>query len=579
VIEAAMLLRSVRLENFRAVKSAKISFDRTTVLIGENDCGRSSVMEAIAIALGWKSTDGGFSFRPFHFHRPLGEASSVTPSISIALEFGESAPGEWNGEGFQLLHNALPNALSADRGVWLEVVHNADGLTRWTIRSSDNQPLIDDRKMLAWIRRQVPVFWMTDGMLTAKQAETASPGWADEYAQDLADQVSRNYRDLLDGTAQDVSAAIEGGSAAARQLLLAQAKLVPDHMMPLGELLEEITGKRKTRASKSSSDLLRNPGTAAQKIGLLLLVGSFLRSGTVGAEQGIHPLTLIENPEAHLHPMTLASIWSVIDRIYGQKIIATHSGTLLARARLSSVRRLTRHAGVVTEWLVPEGSLTADELRRYSYHLRSRRASASFARCWLLVEGETEFWLMSELARVCGYEFDSEGVTCVEFAQCGLSALIKVAQHLGIRWHLLADGDAAGQAYAQSARKFAGTGHSQDRISILREVDLEHCFWSHGYADVFRRAAYPRDSALKNPPHRSAPAQAVIRRAIERHSKPYLAVLLLDAVIDRGPDGVPPVLRRAIETCIRLARRGLAETGASSASRRRTSARSLQPLA
>ena len=58
-------------------------------------------------------------------------------------------------------------------------------------------------------------------------------------------------------------------------------------------------------------------------------------------EHGVSPLTLIENPEAHLHPMTVASIWNVIDRIGGQKIIATHSGTLLGRARLSAMTRLT----------------------------------------------------------------------------------------------------------------------------------------------------------------------------------------------------------------------------------------------
>jgi putative ATP-dependent endonuclease of OLD family len=244
----------------------------------------------------------------------------------------------------------------------------------------------------------------------------------------------------------------------------------------------------------------------------------------------------------------------VIDRIDGQRILATHSGTLLASARLASLRRLTRHAGLVREWRVPDGALTADELRRYSYHLRSRRAQASFARCWLLVEGETEFWLMSELARVCGYDFECEGVACVEFAQCGLGALIKVARHFGIEWHLLADGDSAGQHYVHAARQFAGPSE-RDRISLLREVDLENCFWRFGYEEVFRKAAWPGASA-GNPANRTAPAKVVIRKAIEKRSKPYLAVLLLDAVIDRGPDGVPPVLRQAIETCIRMARTG-----------------------
>ena len=324
-------------------------------------------------------------------------------------------------------------------------------------------------------------------------------------------------------------------------------------MLPLGDVLEEITGRTSVPSAPLSGEALRNSGTAAHKIGLLLLVGSLLRSGAAQVREGIHPLTLIDNPEAHLHPMTLASIWSVIDRIDGQRIISTHSGTLLASARLSSVRRLTRHAGLVKEWRVPDGALTADELRRYSYHLRSRRAQASFARCWLLVEGETEFWLMSELARVCGYDFECEGVACVEFAQCGLGALVKVARHFGIEWHLLADGDAAGQHYVHAARQLAGPA-ARERISLLRDVDLENCFWRFGYDEVFRKAAWP--ASADTPANRAAPAKVVIRKAIEKRSKPYLAVLLLDAVIDRGPDGVPPILRQAIETCIRMAGAG-----------------------
>ena len=350
-----------------------------------------------------------------------------------------------------------PMRTSRHRKFWFEVTRDGESPPRWVFRATGKKPLVNDGTMLAWLRQRMPVFWMTDGLLAPGRVDRRSPRWADEQAQHLADQVSRHYRDLLEGTALDVSDAIEGGAAAARQLLLGQANLLPDHLVPLDEVLEGISGKRKARQASSTSEPLRNSGTAAQKIGLLLLVGSILRSGRVDLEKGIRPLTLIENPEAHLHPMTLASIWAVVERIAGQKVIATHSGTLLECARLSSVRRLTRRAGIVKEWRVPEGTLSADELRRYSYHLRSRRAAASFARCWLLVEGETEFWLMDELARVCGYEFESEGVTCVEFAQCGLSALVKVAKHLGIEWHLLADGDAAGLRYAQSAAECAGS--------------------------------------------------------------------------------------------------------------------------
>jgi putative ATP-dependent endonuclease of OLD family len=549
-----MLLRSVRIENFRAVKSAAISFDLTTVLIGENDCGRSSVMEAIALVLGWNAEDGGFQFQPFHVHRPAEAEPSAVPPILIALEFSESVAGEWDSGGFEPLRGALPDALGGDRRFWLEVTRTAGTTTRWTFVSAGRKALVNDGNLLAWLRRRMPVFWMAEGMVTGRSGGVAPAQLADGAAGRLADQVSKQYRDLLEGTALDVSAAIEGGSAAANQLLLARANPLNNQTILRGEVLDEITGRRKSPSSGISAGQLRRPGTAAQKIGVLLLAGALLRSGANRKEGGEDPLALIEDPEAHLHPMTLASIWSVMDQVGGQKIIATHSGGLLASARLSSIRRLTRREGVVKEWRVPDGSLKADELRRYTYHLRSRRASASFARCWLLVEGETEFWLMGELARVCGYEFASEGVVCVEFAQCGLAPLIKVAQHLGIEWHLLADGDTAGRNYAQSARQYANPGSMKDRMTLLQEVDIENCFWRHGYADVFRNAAYSRNSRVDPGAQRRAPAKAVIKRALERHSKPLLAVKILDSLIDRGPEGVPLPLRNAIETCIRLAR-------------------------
>jgi len=401
----------------------------------------------------------------------------------------------------------------------------------------------------------MPVFWMTEGMLALKPPDSNMGSFTDPAARELADLVNRQYRDLLQGTSLDVSATIEAGSLAASQLLLDRVKLLPDRTTAMGEVLEQITGKRKARAAGVRAEPPPGFGSAAHKIGVLLLVGALLRSGAARGGQGIDPLTLMENPEAHLHPMTLASIWSVIDRISGQKIVATHSGTLLACARLSAVRRLTRSGGMVKEWRVPENALSGDELRRYSYHLRSRRAAASFARAWLLVEGETEFWLMGELARVCGYDFASEGVNCVEFAQCGLGALLKVARCLGVEWHLLTDGDDAGMHYARTARQFAGSAELASRISVLPEADIEHCFWAHGYQDVFRRAAFPSDSPEAAASRKGSP-KALISRAIDRRSKPYMAALLMDAAIDRGPEGVPPALRRVIENCIRLARHG-----------------------
>jgi len=156
--------------------------------------------------------------------------------------------------------------------------------------------------------------------------------------------------------------------------------------------------------------------------------------------------------------------------------------------------------------------------------------------------------MLPELARQAGYDLNLEGVAAVEFAQCGLAPLIKLARELGIEWHVMTDGDRTGRDYADEARRFAA-GEDDWRVTRLRERDVENCFWRHGYERVYLQAAGLHFS----PGHRTPPGR-VIGRAIKRHSKPYLAFEALAAVAEENSPGVPQPLRRVIDTCVQLAR-------------------------
>jgi hypothetical protein len=70
------------------------------------------------------------------------------------------------------------------------------------------------------------------------------------------------------------------------------------------------------------------------------------------------PLLAIEEPEAHLHPTATRSLWPILNAIPGQKIVASHSGDLVANAPLSSIRRLYTSNGDVKVGSVPEQFLT-----------------------------------------------------------------------------------------------------------------------------------------------------------------------------------------------------------------------------
>jgi putative ATP-dependent endonuclease of OLD family len=552
-----MFLRSLSIENFRSMRRAELDFDDITLLIGENDSGKSSLFEALDQALA--GGDRGPQFQAEHFHRGQGgpTAAPVGP-ICIELTFEERQVGEWNRIDLGVLKPLLKTDIRRPRRLVLRLTaappQDASPVeANWEIFSPGSKLSAEDAASLDTLRSLNRFVWLRGGsLLGSSRISGREPAAGRQLKADiapLAEEIQRRYQALASGTSRHEQSELKAGYEAALELLSRRA--VDSHSAGAlsRSLVEEILGQRGLDAGQRAQAF---HGSAAQQVGVLILTAAILRHHPGVSITGGEYIMVVEDPEAHLHLMTLASVWGLLDHLEAQKIISTQSGTLLAAAPLRSVRRLTRHEGLLRQWRVEEGSLKAEELRKLSYHVRLRRADASFARCWLLVEGETEFWMLPELARLCGYDLALEGVACVEFAQCGLTPLIKVARELGIEWHVLADGDKAGRIYADRARSYLRKEPSRRRVTALRQRDIEHCFWKHGYEQVFVAAA----GQSWTPGSRMQP-RSVINRAIRRHSKPYMAFELIVAAAAEGSPGVPAPLKRMLDTCVQLARKGV----------------------
>ena len=192
--------------------------------------------------------------------------------------------------------------------------------------------------------------------------------------------------------------------------------------------------------------------------------------------------------------------------------------------------------------------MNAEESRRIAFHIRFNRASSLFARCWLLVEGETETWVINELARQCGHHFDAEGVKVIEFAQSGLKPLIKFARRMGIQWHVLVDGDEAGKKYAATVRGLLNNDREleRDHLTSLPALDMEHFMYRQGFDDVYHRVAQIPDNVPMN-------MRRVITKAIHRSSKPDLAIEVAMEAGRRGVDAVPTLLKKMFSRVLWLA--------------------------
>jgi putative ATP-dependent endonuclease of the OLD family len=536
--DLSMRLASLRVEGYSGIRAASLDLEPDiTALIGENDCGKGRLLETLGAVLGGEPDRGPPSF-------------GGGPATRVELGFEEREPGEWDTEPFGPIHASLPAEGPAPRRLTLEA-----GEGSWALVGPGGSRR-SEPDLLAWLRRQSPVIslrratWM-------RPDDRVREGPADLQA--LVDEVLGSASDLLDGTAADPERELERGFAAAAEVIARAQRYLDPERPALHPVVAEVMGHMPDAAGPHPPGSLGS-GTSAERIGVLYVVAGLLKEIGRPFDSAAEPILVVEDLEAYMHVMTLAAAMRLVARIRWQRILTTNSSDLLGEIPLRNVRRLVRHEDVVYESRIEAGTLSPTDLRRVTYHLRARRGQAMFARCWLLVEGESEAWLLPELARLCGYELAQEGVALVEFAQSGLGPAIRTAAGLGIEWHVLTDGDEAGEIYRALAQSLAGDDPLELRVTALREPDLELFLWHHGYSDIYRRVANARWGA-------ALPPRRIVRKAIEKGSKPMLALEVLSAIAERGEAGVPPPLRALIETCVTLAR----EAPARQAARRRGS--------
>jgi putative ATP-dependent endonuclease of OLD family len=528
-----MVLRQASIENFRGLRRLEIVFGPTTVLIGENGSGKTNLTDALRLCLDARQEGGGIALRPEDFSRDAAPGAE----LRIQVEFGEAA-----GEGCPPAWRKRLGAAITPRGrLRLRVTGRQEGggaRAEWMFLDDRGQPVggTGRPELLAALRELSPVLFIDNSRPAAGEsqlrrflAEPDSP--ADPRGNVLRDAARRLVRGKA-GAWEEVS----------------PEELEPAIALSETVLQETVARLWKARAGKQRR-LVATPDGGVQRLMPLLLVLAVIEArGRKAIEPDARPIVVLEYPERNLHPTVLSTAWSIIDVLPAQKIVSTHSPELLALMPIEAIRRVVRRRSETRAFRLLEDSMPKDDRRKLAYHIRRKRGGALFARCWLLIEGETEFWLLPEMAAQLGYDLSAEGVAVVEFAQCGIAPLARLADALGIEWHLLTDGDAAGETYARIAGQVAGA-KAADRVTRIEEADIEAMLWAHGYQPLFERVAKMRAGDGRGPSPR-----AVIRKAIERTSKPALAVEILEEAAREGSPGVPPPLRSVIETAVKMAR-------------------------
>lgn len=548
-----MLLERVEIVGFRGINRLSLMLEQNNVLIGENAWGKSSLLDALTLLLSPE-------FDLYHFVRddfwfPAGDIQGREHHLHIILTFRETEPGRHRVRRFRPLQRCWVPCDDGYHRVFYRLEGElADDDSVMTLRSfidgeGEALALEDIDELARHLVRLMPVLRLRDARFMRRIHNGTVPH--SPQIEITARQLDFLSRELVSHPQNLSDGQIREGLSAMVQLLehyfAEQSSAQTRHRLMRRRSHDE---QRSWRYLDIINRMIDKPGGRSHRVILLGLFATLLQAkGTVRLDRDARPLLLIEDPETRLHPIMLSVAWHLLNLLPLQRVTTTNSGELLSLTPVEQVCRLVRESARVSAWRLGPGGMNAEESRRIAFHIRFNRASSLFARCWLLVEGETETWVINELARQCGHHFDAEGVKVIEFAQSGLKPLIKFARRMGIQWHVLVDGDEAGKKYAATVRGLLNNDREleRDHLTTLPALDMEHFMYRQGFDDVYHRVAQIRDNVPMN-------MRRVITKAIHRSSKPDLAIEVAMEAGRRGVDAVPTLLKKMFSRVLWLAR-------------------------
>ncbi|MCK9876969.1 AAA family ATPase [Frankia sp. Ag45/Mut15] len=452
-----MYLAHLRVENFRIFGAAAqnegetdaslgLSFTAgTNVLVGENDSGKTAIIDAIRLCLQTAATDY-YRVSQDDFH--LGE-NGRAETFTIVCGFTALSTEEQAVFLELLTHDQ-------DGAAWLCVTFKAqrmdpvrnrvsvttrtgpdgngpalDGAARELLRATYLRPLRDAEAELRSGRGSRLSQILAGYPAMKNEGFDDFDPTSDDPPSTLVGILHRAEHDIrcndaVSEVSQDINSAYLRRFAIGDDILRAKIGVATD--ATLARALERLELNLFAESNEWTRRGLGYNNALFMAAELLLLGKSELA-----------PLLLIEEPEAHLHPQLQTRIMTLLydkaqasqddDRAPVQVILTTHSPNL---ASSTPVERLT----IVTKgrpFPLRRGitRLTDEDYAFLTRFLDVTKANMFFARGLAIVEGDAEAIFLPALAAALGTPFNKHGVSVVNVGHVGLFRYSRVFQRSG----------------------------------------------------------------------------------------------------------------------------------------------------
>ncbi|MDL2009680.1 MULTISPECIES: ATP-dependent nuclease [Gammaproteobacteria] len=451
-----MYLAELSITNFRSFgpDGIKVRFrEGVTALVGENDSGKTAVIDALRFLLG--TTDQEWlRFNDDDFHKAIKD-NSESNEIKIFGTFKKLTPSDKSGfaeyltygvnyEDEPILHLTLTAKRMGTRAGRPYIATdirsgkngdgpNIDNNCRLLLAATYLRPLRDAERELSSGRnsRLSMVLNSLNGAEVGKLFDAVNADLSLLSFEEIKSLGLLGLGDLFNKLIE-VHPHIENGKSKVNSHL-EELQLHGDSLK--SSISVSQNGSDSQRLRQLLEKLTLNVDNTSGRLGLgsnnILFIACELI--LLADEQEHFPLLLIEEPEAHVHAQRQLRLVQYLQKIVDsqnykenkpQIIITTHSPNLASEINLNNL--VIIRSGKAFSTADGETELDSNDYKFLSRFLDVTKANLFFARGVMIVEGDAENILMPTLARCIGKDFTEHGVSIINVGGVGLRRYAKI---------------------------------------------------------------------------------------------------------------------------------------------------------
>nr|WP_176466603.1 AAA family ATPase [Terribacillus saccharophilus] len=152
-------------------------------------------------------------------------------------------------------------------------------------------------------------------------------------------------------------------------------------------------------------------------------------------------ILVIEEPEAHLHPILQRCIFRDVMSKSMSVILTTHSSDITSVSPIDSIVHLRQQDNSVVVHSTKNINLLEKEKLDVERYMDVKRSELYFGKAVILVEGIAEEYLIPRLALNLGIDLDFLGIVCCNINSTNFTPYIKLLKDLHIPFIIFTDGD------------------------------------------------------------------------------------------------------------------------------------------